>query len=329
MRHHDIRHGLIVQRLPVAVVLRSDRDEARMVVLAALFEYEHHLSGVAGETLLGRPHDPFRFGFAVDRAVEHHHARELERVVEPRNVPAVGLVGDGRDPEAGDVGRYAVVGEHRFVVLVVDRGAQRPVGLFLERGVERQRAGLFGAEGRPVVVQQHVGRILGQPAARGVLVVEREERTPGVGHDFQKGVAEERFVVGQLVEQLAQRFAVAVDRLDEPRQQRRGRVADHALARYVVGLVVDDAPVGGRSARHECQRRGEEVVVAPAPETVALDGACAEGEIRVGAVADGQRRFRFNLLHNRRYLFVPGRCPRSQVRASPSGGRRAQRPTRR
>ena len=156
MGDHDVRSGLFVQRPPVAFVLRGDGDEARVVLCSPFAQYEHHLPGVAGEFLLGRAHDPFGLRLVVHRAVEHHHARELERVVEPRDIPAVGLVGDGRHAEPGDVGRYAVVLEHRFVVLVVDDRAERAVVLPFEKRVEGQRAGVRSRETGPVVVEQDV-----------------------------------------------------------------------------------------------------------------------------------------------------------------------------
>lgn len=132
------------------------------------------------------------------------------------------------------------------------------------------------------MVQEDVGRVAGQAAARGVLVEEREEGVGGVGHRLEEGVAEEGLVEGQLVEYLAQAFAAAVGLPDEGGQPRLcGLVAGESLARDVVGLVVDDAAVGGRSAGHQGQGRREEVVVAPPPEAVALDARGAECGIGV------------------------------------------------
>ena len=123
---------------------------------------------------------------------------------------------------------------------------------------------------------------------------EREERPVGVGDDFEEGVAEERFVEGEFVEELPQRFAAAVHVPEEGGQSGLpGLVADEPLARDVVGLVVDDAAVGGRTPGHQRERRGEEVVVAPAPETVVFDAHGAQGHVGVGAVGDAYGGFEF------------------------------------
>ncbi len=135
--------------------------------------------------------------------------------------------------------------ECRFVVLVVDHGAQRAVGLLFECRVEGQGPRFGRFERRPVVGEQDVGRVAGQPAARGVLMVQREERMPGVGQRFEKCVAEERLVERQLVEHLPQALPVAVYVAQEGREPGLLHlVAREALARNVVGLVVDDAAVG-------------------------------------------------------------------------------------
>nr|DAS01407.1 MAG TPA: hypothetical protein [Caudoviricetes sp.] len=292
--HDDVPDGLFVQRLPVAFVLRRDGDEARMVVVAPVADDEHHLPGVPGELLLGEAHDAFGFGFVVRRRVEHHHPRQLERVVQPRDVPAVGFPRHGRDAESRDVGRHAVVFEHRFVILVVDDRPQGAVLLPLELRIEGQRPCFGGFERRPVVVQQDVLRVAGHAAARGVLMVERQEGVLLVGDYFEEGVAEQRLVEGQLVEHLPQTLAAAVDAADERRQQRLpGLVAGESLARDVVGLVVDDAAVGRRTAGHQGQCRREEVVVAPAPESVALDPRRSQREVRVRAVGDPHGGFDF------------------------------------
>ena len=54
-----------MQRLPVAVVLRGYGYETRIVVLAALAQHEHHLSGIARELLLGRAYDALGLGVVV------------------------------------------------------------------------------------------------------------------------------------------------------------------------------------------------------------------------------------------------------------------------
>lgn len=109
--------------------------------------------------------------------------------------------------------------EHRLVVLVVDHGAQRAVVLPLEGGPERQRQRLGRAEGRPIGVQQDVGRVAGHAAARCVLMEERKRRRLFAHRDFEKGVPEERLVESQLVEQLSERLARTVDALDEGPEQ--------------------------------------------------------------------------------------------------------------
>ena len=256
-----------------------------MVVLASVADDEHHLPGISGEFLLGKAHDAFGFGLVVRRRVEHHHARQLERVVQPRDVPAVGLPGDGRDAEARDVGRHAVVFEHRFVIFVVDDRPQGAVFLPLELRIEGQRPRFGGFERRPVVMEQDVFRVAGHAAARSVLMIERQEGVLLVGDYFEEGVAEQRLVESQFVEYLPQALAAAVHAADERRQQRfPGLIAGEPFARDVVGLVVDDASVGRRTAGHQGQRRREEVVVAPAPEFVALDPRRSQREVGVGAV---------------------------------------------
>ena len=206
----------------VMFVIRDggEDDNSRFIPIAAVADDEHHLPGVPGELLFGEPHDAFGLGLVVHRRVEHHHARQLERIVEARDVPAVGLPGDRRDAEPRDVGRHAVVFEHRFVILVMDDRAQRAVLLRFEVGVERQRARLGGLERRPVVVQQDVLRVAGHAAARGVLVVERQKGVPGVGDRFEERVAEQRLVEGQFAQHLAKALAPAVDAPDEGRQLR-------------------------------------------------------------------------------------------------------------
>ena len=89
-------------------------------------------------------------------------------------------------------------------------------------------------------------------------MVQRKERMPGVGHRFEKCVAEERLVERQFVEHLPQALPVAVYVAQEGREPGLLRlVAREALARNVVGLVVDDAAVGHRTAGHQRQRVGK------------------------------------------------------------------------
>ena len=141
-------------------------------------------------------------------------------------------------------------------------------------------------------------------------MVEGQERVLFVGDDFQEGVAEERLVEGQLAAYLPQGFARSIDLRDEGAQQGDFRIEREAFAGGVVGLVVDDAAVRGRAARHKGQGCGEEVVVAPAPEFVAFDPCGAEREVGVVA-ADGlhQRRFLEFLFRVHGYWFEKQRLP--------------------
>ena len=141
-------------------------------------------------------------------------------------------------------------------------------------------------------------------------MVEGQERVLFVGDDFQEGVAEERLVEGQLAAYLPQGFARSIDLRDEGAQQGDFRIEREAFAGDVVGLVVDDAAVRGRAARHKGQGCGEEVVVAPAPEFVAFDPCGAEREVGVVA-ADGlhQRRFLEFLFCVHGYWFEKQRLP--------------------
>ena len=143
-----------------------------------------------------------------------------------------------------------------------------------------------------------MARVLGYATARGVLMVEREERVLLVGDEFEEGVAEERLVEGYLVDDLSQGLAIAIHTLDKLAEQAVLGIVGEALARDVVGLVVDYASMYGRAARHrcECQRKG--VVATPAPEVVALD--LRRGEVvgvacRVGDAAHG--RFVYCMFH--------------------------------
>ena len=65
-----------------------------------------------------------------------------------------------------------------------------------------------------------MGRVAGQAAARGVLMVERQQRVAFVGHRLEEGVAEERLVERQPVEQPAETLPLAVHPLDKGLQQR-------------------------------------------------------------------------------------------------------------
>ena len=65
-----------------------------------------------------------------------------------------------------------------------------------------------------------MGRVAGQAAARGVLMVERQQRVVFVGHRLEEGVAEERLVERQPVEQPAETLPLAVHPLDKGLQQR-------------------------------------------------------------------------------------------------------------
>ena len=103
-------------------------------------------------------------------------------------------------------------------------------------------------------------------------MVEREERVSLVGHHFEEGVAHQSLVEGQAVEYTSERVALAIGSLDKGAKQRLLLVERKTLAGYVVGLVVDYSSVGGRAARHEREGIGEHIVVAPAPELLALHG---------------------------------------------------------
>ena len=120
MGHHDVGGGLFVQLLPVALVGGGDGNVTRTVALPAILYHEHHLPGFAGEPPFGPTHQLFRLLFVIHAPVEKHHPGELERVVEPADVPAVGLVRYGRNVHARYVGRNAVMAEHGLVLLVMD-----------------------------------------------------------------------------------------------------------------------------------------------------------------------------------------------------------------
>ena len=94
MGHHDVGSGLFVQLLPVALVGGGDGNVARTVTRPAVLDHEHHLPRLPGELPFGPVHQLLRLPLVVHTPVEQHHARKLERVVEPADIPAVGLVGD-------------------------------------------------------------------------------------------------------------------------------------------------------------------------------------------------------------------------------------------
>ena len=88
------------------------------------------------------------------------------------------------------------------------------------------------------------------------------------------------------------------EKKDHAPQQGQTLVERESLSRYVVGLVVYDAAVGGRSARHERKGVGQHVVVAPTPEFVAPHRAPRYGEKRLGtSVAHRHRAFCSVLFH--------------------------------
>ena len=240
-----------MQVAPISVVLGGDRDEVGVVRFAAIAQDKHHLAGLAAKFLLGQADEPLGLSLVIDRRVEHHDARELERVVEARDVPPIGFVGDGRDIHAGNVGGDAIVVEGRLVVFIVDHRAERSVGLLLEMGIERERLCLGGSELAPIVVQQDMLRVAGQSAPRGILVVESQERVAGVGYDLQKSVAEEGLVEGEFADHLTERLVMPVGTTNKRGKFGNRRfVADEAFAGNVVRFVVDDAAMGGRATCH-------------------------------------------------------------------------------
>ena len=131
------------------LVGRGDGYEFRVVRLFGVFDHEHHLSRFSGESFFCGRDDVVSVLFVIHVSVQHHDTRQLERVVQPADVPLVGLVGDRRYVQSGDVGRQSVMFEHRFVVFIMNDRPQRPVRGRFEYRVERQRFGLLQCECGP------------------------------------------------------------------------------------------------------------------------------------------------------------------------------------
>lgn len=267
MCDHDVRRSLVVQQFPVSLVGRGDGYEFRVVRLFGVFDHEHHLSRFSGESFFCGRDDVVSVLFVIHVSVQHHDTRQLERVVQPADVPLVGLVGDRRYVQSGDVGWQSVVFEHRFVVFIMNDRPQRPVRGRFEYRVERQRFGLLQCECGPVVVQQDVRSVPCDPAPRGVLVEQRQGCFVRVGRYFEKCVSEQRFVECQFIEDHAQRFSGPVRPFRDGRQRSAFRIAGESFARDVIRFVVDDSPVCGRPARHQRQGIREQVVRSPSPVT--------------------------------------------------------------
>ena len=85
------------------------------------------------------------------------------------------------------------------------------------------------------------------------------------GHAQLDDLAEKRFVEGQFVENLPQRFACPVGRPDEPGQGRIPFIERETFAGDIVCFVVDNPPVGRGAACHQGQCIGKQVVVPPPP----------------------------------------------------------------
>lgn len=185
--------------------------------------------------------------------------------------------------------------EHRFVVLVVDYGAQQPFAVGLERRIESELPSLRRVEVSPIVVQQHVLAIACQTTVRSVVMIERKKRVLGIGYNLQKCVTEQRLVECQTVERLTQRVARTIDTLDKSTEQSIRVVVVEALARDIVGLIVDDSTVSCRASRHQSQSHGQKIIVAPTPEFIAL-AARRTNEVRI-VLRGGRQNFSWFIAH--------------------------------
>ena len=79
-------------------------------------------------------------------------------------------------------------------------------------------------------------------------MIERKEAVVGIGHHLQKGITHQRLIECQSPQHRPQRVAIAIGSLHQTGKQRLLLIVGEALACYVIGLVVDDASVGGRTA---------------------------------------------------------------------------------
>ena len=156
MSNNNICCRLLVQCLPVSLVRRSDRNEFRPILASAVFYQEQYLPRFPRKLILCRFGDLFGLFLVVHIAVEGHHTRKLKRVVQTADIPFVRLVGDGRHIQPGDIGRHAVVLEHRLIIFVVDNRAQRTVRGFVELRIKRQGGRLRRCVFPPVVAEDNV-----------------------------------------------------------------------------------------------------------------------------------------------------------------------------
>ena len=115
--------GLSVERVPIAIGGGVDGDKARVVALGLVAQDEEHLTGVASKLILCHTHDAVGFGLAIHHAVEHHHTRQLKGVVQARDIPLIGLVGDGSSIDSRQVTRHAIVLKHWLIIFVVEHRA--------------------------------------------------------------------------------------------------------------------------------------------------------------------------------------------------------------
>lgn len=260
------------QLLPVALVGGGDGNVTRTVALPAILYHEHHLPGFTGEPPFGPAHQLFRLLFVIHAPVEKHHPGELERVVEPADVPAVGLVRYGRNVHARYVGRNAVMAEHGLVLLVMNNRMQFPVGSLLRERPQRKRFRLLRRILRPIVMQQHMPSVGGEPAARSVLMKQRQKRCSAIGHHLHESVPEEYLVQCEFAQHLPERLPVAVYAADESGEPRQPLLVAETLAGDIIGLVVHYPAMGGRTAEHLRQGIRIQVVAAPAPESASGSG---------------------------------------------------------
>ena len=74
MGNHDIARSLIVQILPIAIILRLDRYESGVVLIAAVLHDKEHLSGATRKTGLGRAYQILGILGIVHCLIDHHHS---------------------------------------------------------------------------------------------------------------------------------------------------------------------------------------------------------------------------------------------------------------
>ena len=169
---------------------------------------------------------------------------------------------------------------------------QQSVRPALREGPQRQRTDAFLRETAPVAVQQHVPVVARQATHRGILMEQREEGPLLVGHDLHEGIAEEHLVERQFAEHLPQGFAVAVGVGDESSQPRQSFAEREPFSCDIIGLVIDDAPMGHAPAEHFCQGKRKQVVVAPPPAGSRIARA-RRGTEKVPPLAAQRKQFRY------------------------------------